>query len=99
MSIWHSVISAFGIRVRYNPSTKVYQHRYAKPVRIRLSESSDFLTIMVRPLSHNQAYQPPLSPPEKERERLEPHQKPPSQNLTVPIMTPYVIDFFKWKKR
>ena len=47
MTIWHSVISVSGIKVRYNPSTQELRLTCVKRVLIKLTELSDFYVIQV----------------------------------------------------
>ena len=91
--IWHSVISAFGIKVRYNPYYQELQLRCAKDVPIRLTESLDFWYIQVL-VSSSRANLPPLPPKERRGRRLKLHQKPPNQQLK-PLMKSYGINFTK----
>lgn len=65
MAIWHTVISASGIRIVYNPFTLVYGLRFAKPVAISLRESSDFFYITVRRSQSNQLSLPVILTPEQ----------------------------------
>jgi len=65
MSIWHSVISVSGIKVRYNPSTQELRLTCVKHAVIRLSELSAFYVIQVSLLLPKASYRkkPPYPPP------------------------------------
>jgi len=73
--IWHSVISASGIRVRYNPSTQELRFVCAKHVVIRLTELSDSYAIQVLLSSSKASGKPPL-PPQWQKNRPNQRLKP-----------------------
>lgn len=65
--MWHSVISASGIKVRYNPSSQEFRLMCAKHVLIRLTELSDFYAIQVLLLQRKANSHYKLNPPNPPR--------------------------------
>ena len=64
--IWHNVVSVSGLRVRYNPQSRVFQLRCAKHVPMKLTVLSDFslITVWLSDLKeHNLTFIPPQTPP------------------------------------
>jgi len=63
--MWHSVISASGISIRYNPLIQILGFRCAKDVPMKLIKSSDSYDIVVRllPLNESLTSLPPQTPP------------------------------------
>jgi len=70
MAIWHNVVSASGVKLRYNPQSLEYRWSFVKPASIKLTEYSGFYSITVQRLKSSQehlTFIPPQTPPSPKR--------------------------------
>ncbi|MBA7688181.1 hypothetical protein ES703_96658 [subsurface metagenome] len=84
MPIWHNVVSVSGLKVRYNPHTKVLALKCARLALIKLRASSDSCIITVQ-LSQSNPHLSPPYPPEKSEKPQEPNLAPQLKEMTLGI--------------